>query len=97
MSALRVTGELTPIDTPPDMPLLWALHDVLRLNGAKPGGSLRRRDSGGVAGRSSTDVQNRASRWADDFVSTATKRESAARLPKRRSARGYSKTFSRLI
>jgi FixJ family two-component response regulator len=80
MIALRVTGELTPIDTPPDMPLLWALHDVLRPTGTKPGGSLSHRDAGSFAVRSSTDVQNRASRWVGDSVSTAAERGSAARL-----------------
>lgn len=34
---LSVNGQTTPIDVPADMPLLWALRDVLDLTGTKYG------------------------------------------------------------
>ena len=34
---LRINGEMKNIDAPPDMPLLWALRDVLGLTGTKFG------------------------------------------------------------
>lgn len=34
---LNVNGKSTTIDVPPDMPLLWALRDVLHLTGTKFG------------------------------------------------------------
>jgi aerobic-type carbon monoxide dehydrogenase small subunit (CoxS/CutS family) len=35
--SLKVNGKPTSIDAPPDMPLLWALRDVLDLKGTKYG------------------------------------------------------------
>jgi isoquinoline 1-oxidoreductase alpha subunit len=37
MVSLRINGELKSIDAPPDMPLLWALRDILGLTGTKFG------------------------------------------------------------
>jgi isoquinoline 1-oxidoreductase alpha subunit len=37
MINLRINGELKSVDTPPDMPLLWVLRDVLGLTGTKFG------------------------------------------------------------
>jgi isoquinoline 1-oxidoreductase alpha subunit len=37
MLKLRVNGEHRSVDGPPDMPLLWALRDLLQLRGAKFG------------------------------------------------------------
>ncbi|MEM8956764.1 MAG: (2Fe-2S)-binding protein [Pseudomonadota bacterium] len=37
MLAIKVNGETREIDVPDDMPLLWALRDMLQLNGAKYG------------------------------------------------------------
>jgi len=37
MVSLRINGELKSIDAPPDMPLLWALRDLLGLTGTKFG------------------------------------------------------------
>ena len=37
MATLRVNGELRVIDAPDDMPLLWALRDILDLTGTKFG------------------------------------------------------------
>jgi isoquinoline 1-oxidoreductase alpha subunit len=37
MVSLRINGELKTIDAPPDMPLLWALRDILGLTGTKFG------------------------------------------------------------
>jgi len=37
MVSLRINGELKAIDAPPDMPLLWALRDLLGLTGTKFG------------------------------------------------------------
>jgi isoquinoline 1-oxidoreductase subunit alpha len=37
MVSLRINGELKTIDAPPDMPLLWALRDLLGLTGTKFG------------------------------------------------------------
>lgn len=34
---LKVNGKSTPVDAPPDMPLLWVLRDVLDLKGTKYG------------------------------------------------------------
>ena len=37
MVSLRINGELKTIDAPPDMPLLWALRDLMGLTGTKFG------------------------------------------------------------
>jgi len=37
MIALRINGETKTVDAPPDMPLLWALRDLLGLTGTKFG------------------------------------------------------------
>jgi isoquinoline 1-oxidoreductase alpha subunit len=37
MVSLRINGEVRNIDAPPDMPLLWALRDVVGLTGTKFG------------------------------------------------------------
>jgi isoquinoline 1-oxidoreductase subunit alpha len=37
MVSLRINGELRTLEAPPDMPLLWALRDVLGLTGTKFG------------------------------------------------------------
>src|SRR5262245_1489334 len=37
MLTLRINGEARELDVAPDMPLLWALRDVLGLNGTKFG------------------------------------------------------------
>ena len=37
MATLRINGELRTIDAPDDMPLLWALRDLLDLTGTKFG------------------------------------------------------------
>ena len=37
MVSLRINGEIKAIDAPPDMPLLWALRDVLGMTGTKFG------------------------------------------------------------
>jgi isoquinoline 1-oxidoreductase alpha subunit len=37
MISLRINGEMKDVDGPPDMPLLWALRDVLGLTGTKFG------------------------------------------------------------
>jgi len=37
MINLRINGELTSVDAPADMPLLWVLRDVLGLTGTKFG------------------------------------------------------------
>ena len=37
MVSLRINGELKSVDAPPDMPLLWALRDLLGLTGTKFG------------------------------------------------------------
>ena len=37
MVSLRINGELRALDAPPDMPLLWALRDILGLTGTKFG------------------------------------------------------------
>jgi len=37
MISLRINGEMRNVDAPPDMPLLWALRDVLGLTGTKFG------------------------------------------------------------
>jgi isoquinoline 1-oxidoreductase subunit alpha len=37
MVSLRINGELRTLDAPPDMPLLWALRDILGLTGTKFG------------------------------------------------------------
>jgi isoquinoline 1-oxidoreductase alpha subunit len=35
--SLRINGEVRNIDAPPDMPLLWALRDIVGLTGTKFG------------------------------------------------------------
>jgi len=37
MVSLRINGEMKNVDGPPDMPLLWALRDLLGLTGTKFG------------------------------------------------------------
>ncbi len=37
MVSLHINGEVKDVDAPPDMPLLWALRDVLGLTGTKFG------------------------------------------------------------
>jgi isoquinoline 1-oxidoreductase alpha subunit len=37
MVSLRINNEIRNIDAPPDMPLLWALRDILGLTGTKFG------------------------------------------------------------
>lgn len=37
MVSLRINGETRNVDAPPDMPLLWALRDILGLTGTKFG------------------------------------------------------------
>jgi isoquinoline 1-oxidoreductase subunit alpha len=37
MVSLRINGEIRNIDAPPDIPLLWALRDVVGLTGTKFG------------------------------------------------------------
>jgi isoquinoline 1-oxidoreductase alpha subunit len=37
MVSLRINNEVRNIDAPPDMPLLWALRDILGLTGTKFG------------------------------------------------------------
>jgi len=37
MVSLKINGEMRSLDAPPDMPLLWALRDVLGLTGTKFG------------------------------------------------------------
>jgi isoquinoline 1-oxidoreductase subunit alpha len=37
MVSLRINGESRTLDVPPDMPLLWALRDILGLTGTKFG------------------------------------------------------------
>ena len=37
MATLRINGELRTVDAPDDMPLLWALRDLLDLTGTKFG------------------------------------------------------------
>lgn len=37
MVNLRINGEMKPVDTTPDTPLLWVLRDVLGLTGTKFG------------------------------------------------------------
>ena len=37
MVSLRINGEVRNIDAPPDMPLLWALRDIVGLTGTKFG------------------------------------------------------------
>jgi isoquinoline 1-oxidoreductase alpha subunit len=37
MATLRINGELRTVDAPDDMPLLWALRDILDLTGTKFG------------------------------------------------------------
>ena len=37
MVSLKINGEVRNIDAPPDMPLLWALRDIVGLTGTKFG------------------------------------------------------------
>ena len=37
MQTLRINGQVHEIDAPPDMPLLWAIRDILGLRGSKFG------------------------------------------------------------
>jgi isoquinoline 1-oxidoreductase alpha subunit len=37
MATLTVNGEVHDVDAPPDMPLLWALRDIIKLTGTKFG------------------------------------------------------------
>jgi isoquinoline 1-oxidoreductase subunit alpha len=37
MAQLTVNGQVHEVDAPPDMPLLWALRDLLKLTGTKFG------------------------------------------------------------
>ena len=37
MATLTINGQVHEVDAPPDMPLLWALRDLLKLTGTKFG------------------------------------------------------------
>jgi isoquinoline 1-oxidoreductase alpha subunit len=37
MAKLTINGQVLEVDAPPDMPLLWALRDLLKLTGTKFG------------------------------------------------------------
>src|ERR1700758_3532966 len=53
---LKLNGQSTPVDVPPDTPLLWVLRDVLDLKGAKYGCGI------GVCGACTVIVEGRAVR-----------------------------------
>ena len=40
MVTLNINGQAHQVDLPPDMPLLWALRDVIGLTGTKFGGGM---------------------------------------------------------
>lgn len=56
MVTLNINGQDRAIDAPPEMPLLWALRDILGLTGAKYGCGV------GVCGACSVLVDNTAVR-----------------------------------
>ncbi|GMV05947.1 MAG: isoquinoline 1-oxidoreductase subunit alpha [Gemmatimonadota bacterium] len=70
--ALTVNGERREVDTPPEMPLLWVLRDVLGLTGAKfgCGRSLCGACTVHVDGEPVRACTTRISRVADTHVTT---------------------------
>jgi isoquinoline 1-oxidoreductase alpha subunit len=65
---LNVNGKATTVDVPGDMPLLWALRDVLNLKGTKFGCGI------GQCGACTVQIQGRAVRACQTLVSQATGR-----------------------
>jgi isoquinoline 1-oxidoreductase subunit alpha len=62
---LNVNGKTTTVDVPGDMPLLWALRDVLNLNGTKFGCGI------GQCGACTVHLRGRAVRSCQTPVSAA--------------------------
>src|SRR3982751_5487035 len=62
---LNVNGKTTPVDVPGDMPLLWALRDVLNLKGTKFGCGI------GQCGACTVHLRGRAVRSCQTPVSMA--------------------------
>src|SRR3970282_2868660 len=63
---LTVNGQSTPVDAPPDMPLLWVLRDILDLKGPKYGCGI------GQCGACTVHFKGQAVRSCVLPVSTAT-------------------------
>jgi hypothetical protein len=70
--SLKVNGKPTSIDAPPDMPLLWALRDVLDLKGTKYGcgvgqcGACTVHLKGSPCARAAADLDAAGRRGDDD-------------------------------
>lgn len=62
---LNVNGKTTTVDVPADMPLLWAIRDVLNLKGTKFGCGI------GQCGACTVHVGGRATRSCQTTVATA--------------------------
>jgi len=62
---LNVNGKTTPVDVPGDMPLLWALRDVLNLKGTKFGCGI------GQCGACTVHLRGRAVRSCQTTVAMA--------------------------
>src|SRR4026209_2450533 len=63
--ALTVNGKTTTVDVPGDMPLLWAIRDVLNLKGTKFGCGI------GQCGACTVHLNGRAVRSCQTLVSAA--------------------------
>jgi aerobic-type carbon monoxide dehydrogenase small subunit (CoxS/CutS family) len=63
--ALTVNGKTTTVDVPGDMPLLWAIRDVLNLKGTKFGCGI------GQCGACTVHLRGRAVRSCQTIVSQA--------------------------
>ena len=63
--ALTVNGKTTMVDVPGDMPLLWAIRDVLNLKGTKFGCGI------GQCGACTVHLRGRAVRSCQTMVSQA--------------------------
>ena len=63
--ALTVNGKTTTVDVPGDMPLLWAIRDVLNLKGTKFGCGI------GQCGACTVHLRGRAVRSCQTMVSQA--------------------------
>lgn len=67
MITLNLNGQAVQVDATPDMPLLWALRDVLKMNGTKYGCGI------GACGACTVNIDGQAARACATLVSDAAK------------------------
>lgn len=86
MITLNVNGRPRKLDVPDHIPLLWTLHDVLKMNGTKLGCGI------GLCGACTLHIDGQPARSCITSASAAAGSQitTLKRLAKRRQAAGYS-------